>query len=75
MDPRDWDDLRALLERLLELDRPGRAALMVQTERSDPRLARELRRLLRHEHRGDGFMEPPGPGDLRAGSGWPDPQG
>lgn len=70
-----WDDLRALLERLLELDRPGRAALMVETDQRDPVLARELRRLLRHDRRGDDFMEPPGSEDLRAGSAGPGPPG
>ena len=72
MDRERWQDLRGLLERLLEGTPTERAALLADVRRRDPALASELLRLLRVEPHVRTFIDPPGDGMGRIdGSGSP----
>ena len=55
----DWDRIGALFVEALALDAAGRERLLAREEASQPRIANEVRALLRaHEHSG-GFLERP----------------
>lgn len=72
MDRQRWQDLRGLLERLLEGTPSERAALLADVRSRDPSLAAELHRLLRVEPYTHTFIDPPGDGIGRVGgSGTP----
>ena len=62
MDREHWQDLRTLLERLLERTPAERAVLLADVRGRDPSLAAELVRLLRVEPHTRSFIEPPGDG-------------
>jgi hypothetical protein len=55
----DWDRIGALFDEALALDAAGRARLLAREDTSQPRIAAEVRALLRAHDTSGGFLEQP----------------